>query len=532
MEILRTLKLARRLTVLIAIFSVGFILYGFWSFKTLNELKVNGPVYARIVQGKDLVADVLPPPEYILEAYLVSFQLMGAEDKAAQKILIARFNVLKTDYDQRHVFWSKQGLDADIADGLLSRTYRPAMAFFDLAFREFIPAIQTQNKEAARRAMVQMQSAYEQHLRAVNQLVEITNQRAASIETESSARITSQSVLLLCILALSLGAGVGAAVLITRSITGPLRDAVQVAQVVASGDLRSEIESRFNDEPGQLLQALKRMNDSLHATVGNVRLSTETISMASREIAAGNLDLSSRTEAQASSLEETSSAMDELTSTVRQNADNAQQANHLVLAASEIAVYGGTVVERVVSTMGDIQNSSRRIADIIGVIDGIAFQTNILALNAAVEAARAGEQGRGFAVVASEVRNLAQRSAGAAKEIKALIDDSADKVALGSTLVNEAGATMEKIVDSVMQVTSIMNEIALASQEQSQGIEQVNQAISQMDETTQQNAALVEQAAAAAASMEEQAARMTAQVQIFKLQGEPAVPARSRKLVA
>jgi methyl-accepting chemotaxis protein len=259
------------------------------------------------------------------------------------------------------------------------------------------------------------------------------------------------------------------------------------------------------------------MNDSLMTTVGQVRLGTETISTASREIANGNADLSARTEAQASSLEQTTSSMEELTSTVKQNAENARQANQLVVSASDVATRGGDVVGQVVETMGSIKESSRKIVDIIGVIDGIAFQTNILALNAAVEAARAGEQGRGFAVVASEVRSLAQRSAAAAKEIKTLIGDSVEKVDVGSRLVDQAGRTMDEIVTSVRHVADIMNEIASASAEQSSGIEQVNRAVSQMDEMTQQNAALVEQAAAAAASMQDQAVTLAQAVAVFRL---------------
>ncbi|CAL60311.1 Methyl-accepting chemotaxis protein II [Herminiimonas arsenicoxydans] len=302
-----------------------------------------------------------------------------------------------------------------------------------------------------------------------------------------------------------------------RLIARPLHDAVQIARSVAAGDLTQQIHVNSTNETGQLLQALKDMNDSLSKTVSAVRRGTETITVASGEIASGNADLSSRTEAQAGSLEETASSMEELTSTVRQNADNARQANQLVVSATEVAVKGGSVVSEVVITMGSIKDSSRKIVDIIGVIDSIAFQTNILALNAAVEAARAGEQGRGFAVVASEVRNLAQRSAGAAKEIKALIDDSVHKVDAGSKLVDQAGSTMQEIVTSVKHVADIMSEITSASQEQSDGIEQVNQAISQMDEMTQQNAALVEQAAAAAQSMQDQAVELSGAVAIFKL---------------
>jgi len=307
--------------------------------------------------------------------------------------------------------------------------------------------------------------------------------------------------------------------LIVRSVSRPLKNAIQIAKHVADGDLTSRIEVTSGDETGQLLQALKDMNESLSRIVGEVRSTTDSISTAASEIAFGNNDLSQRTEQQASSLEETASSMEELTSTVKQNAENAKHANQLAATASDIAVKGGQVVGEVVHTMASISTSSKKIVDIISVIEGIAFQTNILALNAAVEAARAGEQGRGFAVVASEVRNLAQRSAAAAKEIKTLIGDSVDKVDAGSKQVDQAGATMSEIVTAVKRVTDIMAEIAAASDEQSSGIEEVNQAIVQMDNVTQQNAALVEEAAAAAESMQQQANALYVAVSVFKVAG-------------
>ncbi|QKY06339.1 methyl-accepting chemotaxis protein [Janthinobacterium lividum] len=353
-------------------------------------------------------------------------------------------------------------------------------------------------------------------LGALDSLVAYEGEQAAQAATDAETLSASARASMIALGSVAVLLGAFVAWIITRSITRPINAAVGVAETVASGDLSSHIVVNSSDETGRLLGALKAMNDSLLGVVAQVRNGTDAISTASSEIAAGNLDLSSRTEEQASSLEETASAMEELTSTVKQNADNARQANQLAKSASEVAVRGGSIVSQVVDTMGTINESSKKIVDIIGVIDGIAFQTNILALNAAVEAARAGEQGRGFAVVATEVRNLAQRSAGAAKEIKELIAASVANVDTGSRLVNEAGQTMGDIVDSIVRVTDIMGEITSATHEQTIGIEQINMAIAQMDEVTQQNAALVEEAAAASQSMQEQAGELAHVVGFFK----------------
>ncbi|RXZ33813.1 methyl-accepting chemotaxis protein [Oxalobacteraceae bacterium CAVE-383] len=345
-------------------------------------------------------------------------------------------------------------------------------------------------------------------------------QNTDSVTTAENSYRSARS-LMLFFGVLAVGASIIAAFLITRSIVKQLGGepgyANVVATQIAAGDLSTDIDTRHNDQTS-LLFSMKSMRDALAQIVGQVRSGTDTIATASGQIAMGNLDLSSRTEQQASSLEETASSMEELASAVKKNADNARHANKLAASASDIAVQGGDVVGEVIRTMGSINDSSRKIAEIIGVIDGIAFQTNILALNAAVEAARAGEQGRGFAVVASEVRNLAQRSAAAAKEIKVLISDSVAQVDDGRKLVERAGATMTEVVNSVKRVTDIVGEITLASQEQSEGIDQVNNAVTQMDDVTQQNAALVEQAAAASQSLQEQAEKLSRVVGIFKLE--------------
>jgi methyl-accepting chemotaxis protein len=376
---------------------------------------------------------------------------------------------------------------------------------------------QQKKTEASEYLFKEVIPAQDKYFTALEQMISFQ----ASLMDKSVAKSNEASAdavnLMIVLSALAILLSVACAIMITRSITRPLNEAVEVATAVASGDLTVQIAATSKDETGALLSSLKTMNENLHRIVSEVRQGTDTIATASGQIATGNLDLSSRTEQQAGALEETASAMEELTSTVKQNADNARQANTLATNASEVAIQGGGVVGEVVQTMSQINDASRKIVDIITVIDGIAFQTNILALNAAVEAARAGEQGRGFAVVASEVRTLAQRSAAAAKEIKSLIDTSVERVENGSRLVERAGETMNEVVASVKRVTDVVAEITAASGEQSDGIEQINQAIVQMDEVTQQNAALVEEAAAAARSLQDQSSSLVEMVSIFKL---------------
>ncbi|WP_338766333.1 methyl-accepting chemotaxis protein [Massilia sp. METH4] len=356
--------------------------------------------------------------------------------------------------------------------------------------------------------------------KAMNELIQLETK--SNKEDADAAKASYQTAvrLMLILATVAIAVSIAAAWMITRTLLKQLGGepdaAAAIAARIADGDLTVDVPVKAGDT-GSMLFAMRNMRDKLAAIVSEVRTGTDTIATAAAEVSAGNQDLSSRTEEQASSLEETASSMEELTSTVRQNAENAQQASAMAASASTVAAQGGAVVAQVVDTMGAIDASAKKIVDIISVIDGIAFQTNILALNAAVEAARAGEQGRGFAVVAGEVRNLAHRSATAAKEIKALIDDSVEKVGVGTQLVGQAGATMNEVVGSVQRVTDIMSEISAASREQSAGIDQVNVAITQMDEVTQQNAALVEEASAASEAMQEQARRLAELVGTFTL---------------
>nr|WP_241687886.1 methyl-accepting chemotaxis protein [Janthinobacterium sp. 17J80-10] len=390
-----------------------------------------------------------------------------------------------------------------------------------------------QTAEATRILLAEVRPVQKQWIAALDDMAKLVNKQSIMYGFDSANEYGKTRNLMLALAGIALLMGVVAAFLITRSLLrqlgGEPSHAVQLAERIAAGDLTVAIDTKAGDQ-SSMLHALREMRDSLASLVGQVRNGTDAIASASREIAAGNMDLSSRTEEQASSLEQTASSMEELTSTVKQNAENARQANSLALSASDVASQGGAVVSQVVDTMGSINASSKKIVDIISVIDGIAFQTNILALNAAVEAARAGEQGRGFAVVAAEVRTLAQRSAAAAKEIKELIGDSVEKVDTGARLVDQAGSTMQAIVDSIRRVTDIMGEISAASQEQTAGIEQINLAITQMDDVTQQNAALVEESAAAAQSMQSQADRLSQVVGVFKINGAASAGSGKRAL--
>ena len=389
--------------------------------------------------------------------------------------------------------------------------------YLEILRRSVKLGLANQNAEAREVLMNEMRAPQTAYFKSLEELTTLLQAQIATSKQKADGLATTASMLMLTLALVAALVGALVAWLVTRSVTRPMQRAIHATDLIAQGDLSSEIEVTSRDETGQLLMSLRKMQGSLAQVVGTVRGNAESVASASGEIAQGNLDLSSRTEQQASALQETAASMEELGSTVRQNADNAKQANQLAQGASTVAIKGGEVVAQVVDTMKGINDSSRKIADIISVIDGIAFQTNILALNAAVEAARAGEQGRGFAVVASEVRSLAQRSADAAKEIKDLITASVDRVEQGTVLVDQAGATMTEVVGAIRRVTDIMGEISSASAEQSTGVSQVGEAVSQMDQVTQQNAALVEESAAAAESLKHQAEALVQAVAVFKL---------------
>ncbi|NVM80195.1 methyl-accepting chemotaxis protein [Duganella sp. SG902] len=518
--------------VMLAAFGLGFILYGAWSVKVLRDVRVNGPIYERIAESKDLVADVLPPPEYIIESYLVVHQLLASERPDERRQLTSRLRSLRQDFETRHQYWQGRKLEPELRQALLEQSATAARAFYDIAERDLLPAIERQDQPAATQAAQRMGTLYEQHRQAIDRVVELASRRAADDEAAATAHMLSASwqMLAIFVLAFVFAALVAVRILRTlfRQLGGEPATAAALAARIAAGNLAVGIRLRPGDK-GSLLHAMQGMRDDLIRIVSRTRDVTEAISSASAQIAIGNQDLAGRTSLQAGSLEQTTATMHELTGTVAQNADRAQAAHELADSAALTAQRGGQVMRDMTQTMADIDSTSRRIADIIGVIDGIAFQTNILALNAAVEAAHAGEQGRGFAVVASEVRGLAQRSAGAAREIKDLIGASMSQVEAGNQLVEQAGAAMREVVKSIEEVASITGEITHASYSQSSDITEMHKALRKMDADTQQNATLVEQTAAAAESMRTQAEQLVEVVSVFKL-SETGAPARLRAM--
>ena len=475
--------------------------------------------------AKDVVADILPPPMYLIELRLVLSQ--GVEGTVTAAQAQTQFDRLVSEYKARVDYWTKNppyGLEKQ----LLGEQHAAAQKFISAAQSDVMVKLQAGDKAGARKSLDDVHALYLKHLEGVHQTVVAGNKFAdhsmAAFES-GQASSTRNSIIAI---ATALGLMLVFYRLVLSSVRGPINDCIRVAEHIAAGNLTESLAVERSDDVGRLQKALRDMQESLRSLVSNVRSSTDSIATASSEIATGNQDLSSRTEQTASNLQQTASSMEQLTGTVKQSADSARQANQLATSAAEVAARGGVVVSQVVATMDDINSSSRKIVDIIGVIDSIAFQTNILALNAAVEAARAGEQGRGFAVVASEVRSLAQRSAEAAKEIKGLIGASVEKVQGGSRLVADAGKTMDEIVSSVQRVSDIIGEITAASAEQSDGIGQINGAVTQLDQMTQQNAALVEESAAAAQSLKQQAARLASVVDTFRLAGDGTVAASAR----
>ncbi|CAB3740863.1 methyl-accepting chemotaxis protein [Paraburkholderia rhynchosiae] len=518
---LKNLSIRSCLTLMIAFFAVALLLGAAAGLLSLRSS--NASLQQMYTVDTPAVADLEGSAGQLLRlrlALATYASLVDLNDQDGANAVLKRFDRYQKASNERLAHYlsrASTGADEqrlikdmqDKRDTFLREGVEPALAALKAGDRTTFQQLQAKK-------LPSLYSAFEKAMLALEQLQ--LDHGAQRYESAQDLFYAICVAVVIGIVISLLGSLIGRAVLV-RAIVSPVDATIAQFQRIANGDLTGQIVVTSNNEMGRLAAALRKMQESLTATVNSVRQGTESIDSGVSEIAAGNTDLSQRTEEQAASLEETAASIEQLTSTVKQTADNAKQASSLAQGASTLAAQGGELTEQVVGTMHEIVDDSRRIADIVGVIEGIAFQTNILALNAAVEAARAGEQGRGFAVVASEVRSLAQRSAAAAKEIKALIEASTTRVENGSHLVERSGSTMTEIVQAISRVSSIMGEIAAAATEQSTGIDQVNLAVAQMDEVTQQNAALVEQAAAAASSLEEQARRLTSAVAVFQTEG-------------
>ena len=509
-----------KLFIVVGVWFVGLVIFALIAWNTVNITAINGKQYQRIVLGKDLIADILPPPEYIIESYFDVLKMLGDTDSNTIKESVDRAKGLLEEYKTRHEFWLKSLPEGRLRQEMISSSYNPAMEFYRIRDKDFLPALLAGNIDKARAiAYGPLMDNFLKHRAAILNVVKMATDELQMEESKASQTIQNRFYLIIIVGSVITIMGLVFSLFLIRRILAQLggepEEVKLIASAVAEGDLTAVLD---HDRPGDSIYGvLREMTGRLSQIVSKISGSAEMVASGSGEISQGNQDLSERTQQQAAALEETASAVEQLTSSVKQNSDNSAHATRLAQKTADMAKAGDMAVERAVAAMGEVAESSKKISDIITVVNEIAFQTNLLALNAAVEAARAGEVGRGFAVVAGEVRNLAARSASAAKEIQELITDSVNKVENGNELVAESRRVLKNVIENVQRVADTISEISAASVEQASGIDEVNRAVGQMDQGVQHNAALVEESASASEELAATAEELRSQVARFKL---------------
>lgn len=521
---LNTLPTRTKLALLVGIFVAGFAAVGWIAADAMDDVRINGPMYKEIILGSELMNAATPPSLSIIEAHSLSAQMLAKEDRPHLEALVQRGIALRDAYNEQHAYWARILPSGPLRDALSVRSFEAAQRFFDLRDREFVPALLAGRRDEAQAlAIGPMLTAYTMHRAAIDEVITLAQAEHLEHEAEAAEVLRSASLKLFGIGALVVLVATLVAWRIARGIAQPLESAVAVLGAIAEGDLTQRLADSGTDEIGALGRTFNGFMDKLQAMVGRTKATAVAIASAADQLAAAAANVASGSQEQASSLEESAASLEQLTGTVKQTSDNAVQVKQLAGESRERAEAGGTVVQSAVAAMRDIAASSAKIAEIIGVVDDIAFQTNLLALNAAVEAARAGEHGRGFAVVAVEVRNLAQRSSLAAKEIKGLIGESVHRVNGGAALVDQSGAHLREIVTSVHQVADLIAEIAAAAREQSTGLDQVNLSVAQMDQVVQGTAAQTEELSATVHALAGQARDLDELVRWFRV-GDATVP--------